>query len=503
MQSDRAFHNFHWPDIGFTTNSKQDDVMLYKVPKPETKRLNPKRRKKAREKARIEKLKQYTGYSSSFVSAGQTLDGGYSYSGEQTEMPENEDNSLNISHQEVENSSNPDGNQAEVSNPSTVREEIQKNADASSNVQEIKEPTSQEDRHMAALIVRILADNNYKLDAEDLQDKVNMEPFPSGFNDTEAFVEFLKRFKDVFYFNNSETSVVSVEVGLLVNLEICLPHTGGYCKGDCNELHLCKFFVLNACEIWNCKFGHDYETPHNQRVLESHFMQYLYPEQVNSLLRALVNRKGVTVPGICRYYNSSLGCRNTETCPYLHVCTYVAETCRYYPFCKFSHNLLDVQPRSLLWKYGINMNYVKKEDVFKVLLKSAVTDNQNADNKKTIKQVTTGLVKKPLGETAASIAKSVESTLPYQWKPIGDENASGNWNEFTTEESRIIHLNLMKYKKAYERYLKFKNYSTTFGEKKLSIDFSKMEGVIESDSTSQTVALKKMSKEEIEQSNQN
>lgn len=497
-------HTFHWPDIGFTTNANQAEAMFYNAPKSENKRLNPKRRKKARERARLEKLKQYTGYSSSFVSAGRTSDGVYRFYEHQTEMPvdEVENNSSSItSNQEVKNNPNPDGNQLAASNPPTVSEEVQKNAEGSSTVEETKDPIPEDDRHLAAVIVRLLVDNNYRLDVEDLQERVNLEPVPHGFNDPEALIEFLKRFNDVFYLSKSETLVVSVEVGLLVNLEICFPHTGGNCKGDCNELHLCKFYVLNTCEIWNCKFGHDYETPHNQKVLESHFMQYLYPEQVNSLLRALINRKGVTIPLICRYYNSSLGCRSSETCPYLHVCLYIAETCKFYPFCKYSHNLLDLQPRRLLWKYGINMNYVKKEDVFKVLLKSPVTEiSPIAENKKVNKEVTKAVVKKTIGETAASVAKSVENALPYQWKPAGGEgeNASGNWNEFTTEESRIIHLNLMKYKKAYERYLKFKNYSATFGEKKLSIDFSKMEGVLESGSTSQTVTLKKMSKEEKE-----
>ncbi|XP_062582789.1 uncharacterized protein LOC134244545 [Saccostrea cucullata] len=509
MQSSKVTSShIHWPDIGFTTNANQTEATFYNALHSEYKRLNPKRRRKARERARLEKLKHYTGYSSSFVSAGRTSDGVYRFYEHQTEMPVDEvesNSSVITSNQEVENNPNPGGNQLAVSDWPTVSDEVQENAGVSGTVEEKKDPIPEDDRHMAAVIVRLLVDNNYRLDVEDLQERVNMEPVPHGFNDPEALIEFLQRFDDVFYLSKSETSVVSVEVGLLVNLEICFPHTGGNCKGDCNELHLCKFYVLNTCEIWNCKFGHDYDTPHNQKVLESHFMQYLYPEQVNSLLRALINRKGVTVPLICRYYNSSLGCRSTETCPYLHVCVYIAETCKFYPFCKYSHNLLDPQPRRLLWKYGINMNYVKKEDVFKVLLKSPVTEISPpfAENKKTNKEVTKAVVKKAIEETAASVEsvdKSLENALPYQWKATGGEgeNASGNWNEFTTEESRIIHLKLMKYKKAYERYLKFKNYSTTFGEKKLSIDFSKMEGVLESGTTSQTVMLKKMSKEEKE-----
>lgn len=62
---------------------------------------------------------------------------------------------------------------------------------------------------------------------------------------------------------------------------------------------------------------------------------------MNFLLRVMLNRRGVIVFGICRFYNKIVGCRNVEVCLYLYVCLYVVEICRYYLFCKFLYNLLD------------------------------------------------------------------------------------------------------------------------------------------------------------------
>lgn len=444
---------FHKTDIGFSTNFKYDGLIHHKVPAFALKRLNPKRRKKEKQKNRMNLLKQLSGRSSQSTGAEQSQGQQASFcSRDGTIRPFDEFENT------YSESTGQEGYQVVNDASQVMDEEISEEV--------IEEPLSPSERHKAATIVRIIVDHSSKMDVEDLHEILSMEPFNMGYEDEETFVDFLKSFKRVFVLHESETSTEALKVELRVNIEVCLPHSGGNCEGNCNDLHLCKFFVLNVCEIWKCKFGHEYETPHNQKVLKYHLMQYLQPGQVSSLMRALPNRRGICIPGICRFYNTSIGCRNSETCPYLHVCKFIAEACRYYPFCKFSHNLLDLQPRIILWKYGINMSHVKKENVLKLLLRSAFVDNQHSFYKKMMKEVTTRVVEQPTGGATGSQAKSVETPAPFRWKSTEDENASRNWSTFTEEENKVIHKNFIKYEKAYEKYLKFKKFATSFGNKK-------------------------------------
>jgi hypothetical protein len=429
--------------------------MHHKIPKNVPKRLNPKRRKKEKQKARVNLIEQL--YENSLKSGAQQPRG-------QEANPYSRDRII----RPFDEFSNTENTGQGGSNIGTGRHQVVNDTaqvmDQETSGEITEQPTSPKARHEAATIVRILVDHNSKMDVEDLYELLNMEPFYFGFEDVETLINFLKSFSSVFVLHASETSTESLEVELRVNVEVCLPHTSGNCKGNCNGLHLCKFFVLNACEIWKCKFGHEYETPHNQKVLQYHLMQYLQPAQVSSLMKAFPNRKGVCIPGICRFYNTTIGCRSSENCPYLHVCKFVAEACRYYPFCRFSHNLLDLQPRVLLWKYGINMNHVKKEDILKLLLRSAYVDNQHAQYKKMMKEVTSDVVEQPTSGPTDPGAKPAETRKPFRWRPI--EDVSGSWDTFSEEEDKVIHKNFMLYKKAYEKYMRFKTLATSIGNKK-------------------------------------
>lgn len=461
MQSNRS-HAFYRSDIGFTTNFKYKDD---KIPKMAQKRLNPKRRKKEKEKARLKKLQQYSSYLRDECFNMASNVGKLVSSNDSEEMDTHETNhKLN---------SDIYGTQSRA----VFSTEMEK--------------ASPGDVHKAAIIVHELADNNCKMNVDDLKVNVNIPPISLGFEDKENFIKFLKGFDHVFNIQQSQDPTKSEEILLVANLEICLPYTSGKCEGDCNDLHVCKFHALSACEIWNCKFGHSFDSPHNQRVLLSHLMQYLQPAQVNSLLRTMSNRRGVTIPGICRFYNRILGCRNAETCPYLHVCLHIAETCRYYPFCKFSHNLLDRQPRMILQKYGIDMSQVKKEEVFDVLLRSSFVDSRNSNLNRVRKDITAEHPK------CTDLPKT---NLPiFSWRSKDDGIIPENWNEFTKEENDIIQQNFKKYKAAYEKFLKFKEISVSFGSKQLMVDFYKMEGTVECGSTRQEIMLNKKDLSDLEE----
>lgn len=434
MQSNRSYPIYR-SDIGFTTNFRYKDN---KVPKIAQKRLNPKRRKKEKEKARLKKMKQY----SSFVRGeGSSM---ASYVGKLVSSNDLEEMNIMNTHGTDHRLASDLGGTQSMSGAvfsTEMENKIQKNV-------------SPDDLHKAAIIVHELADNNCKMNVDDLKNNVNIPPISLGFEDKENFIKFLKSFDHVFHVQESQNPAKSEDVLLVENLGICLPYTSGKCEGNCNDLHVCKFYALSACEIWNCKFGHGYDSPHNQRVLIAHLMQYLQPAQVNSLLRAMSNRRGVTVPGICRFYNKIIGCRNAETCPYLHVCLHIAETCRYYPFCKFSHNLLDRQPRMILQRYGINMSQVRKEEVFDLLLRSSFVDTQHSNLTRARKNITAEVSVHP------KCIDLPKANLPiFSWRSKDDGLIAENWNEFTKEEDEIIQQNFKKYKAAYEKFLKCKEFS--------------------------------------------
>lgn len=434
MQSNRSYPIYR-SDIGFTTNFRYKDN---KVPKIAQKRLNPKRRKKEKEKARLKKMKQY----SSFVR------------GEGSSMASYVGKLVSSNDLEEMNTMNTHGTDHRLASDLGGTQSMSGAVFSTEMENKIQKNVSPDDLHKAAIIVHELADNNCKMNVDDLKNNVNIPLISLGFEDKENFIKFLKSFDHVFHVQESQNPAKSEDVLLVENLGICLPYTSGKCEGNCNDLHVCKFYALSACEIWNCKFGHGYDSPHNQRVLIAHLMQYLQPAQVNSLLRAMSNRRGVTVPGICRFYNKIIGCRNAETCPYLHVCLHIAETCRYYPFCKFSHNLLDRQPRMILQRYGINMSQVRKEEVFDLLLRSSFVDTQHSNLTRARKNITAEVSVHP------KCIDLPKANLPiFSWRSKDDGLIAENWNEFTKEEDEIIQQNFKKYKAAYEKFLKCKEFS--------------------------------------------
>jgi hypothetical protein len=80
------------------------------------------------------------------------------------------------------------------------------------------------------------------------------------------------------------------------------------------------------------------------------------------------NAKTPRVPlSICKFYNNEGTCKRGQSCDYLHVCKYFIDNdCKFGNGCKRSHNVLDVQPRKVLTKYGIVSDYYDKRDDIRV-----------------------------------------------------------------------------------------------------------------------------------------
>ncbi|XP_060074076.1 zinc finger CCCH-type antiviral protein 1-like [Ylistrum balloti] len=146
---------------------------------------------------------------------------------------------------------------------------------------------------------------------------------------------------------------------LSFNLEICKVHgsSDGKCETNCKCLHICKFQMMNRCSRGrNCIFGHNLRSNHNNSVLKFHKMEKLSNQQIRELLSSLNNRKGLTLPGICSFYNSNIGCQRSRKCSFLHLCKYfIRGNCRFgEEKCCFSHDVSEDQPRRILRRYGLN-----------------------------------------------------------------------------------------------------------------------------------------------------
>lgn len=215
MQSNRSYPIYR-SDIGFTTNFRYEDN---KVPKIAQKRLNPKRRKKEKEKARLKKLKQY----SSFVRG----EGSSMASNVGKLVPSNDLEEMNTHETGHKLTSDLGGTQSQSG--AVFSTEMEK---------KIQKSASPDDLHKAGIIVHELADNNCKMNVDDLKKNVNIPPISLGFEDKENFIKFLKSFDHVFNVQESQNPTKSEDVLLVENVGICLPYTSGKCEGNCNDLHV-------------------------------------------------------------------------------------------------------------------------------------------------------------------------------------------------------------------------------------------------------------------------
>ncbi|XP_062572271.1 uncharacterized protein LOC134234237 [Saccostrea cucullata] len=233
----------------------------------------------------------------------------------------------------------------------------------------------EESDDFVAKIYKVLLDEGGKLKKKRFEACLRAEPLTMRFMPKGSFIRFLEDYRNVFeisdgsYNEQEEGEITDPEVRARSNIQICLDHSSSsqMCRGNCNNLHICKFKLISDCPFENCRYGHNLETDHNRHSLMHHFLQFLKPDQVRILISDMEHRRGVTIPSICTYYNKIKGCNEPIKCPHLHVCAFIAGKCGFQPNCKRSHNLEDEQPKKVLSKFGIEVNAHNKASLLKML----------------------------------------------------------------------------------------------------------------------------------------
>ncbi|XP_052105588.1 uncharacterized protein LOC127738394 [Mytilus californianus] len=194
------------------------------------------------------------------------------------------------------------------------------------------------------------------------------------FKDDKVLKPFLQKYPKVFEFDtekaNKEEDGLSTEGIELVraksDVKLCQAHSNHpkSCQGDCDALHICKFYVLSSCDMIKCKFGHNLSDDHNIEVQQKFYLHRVELPNLCLLLQHDANRCRVTVPIICHFYNSLKGCRSKEKmgnqqqqqkCPFLHICrNFVEGRCNIWSSCRRNHSLLQGNVYEILCKYGLD-----------------------------------------------------------------------------------------------------------------------------------------------------
>lgn len=77
-------------------------------------------------------------------------------------------------------------------------------------------------------------------------------------------------------------------VVLRAGIRICKRYTdpsGCSKRPQCDDIHICPEFVSGNCEEASCEMGHKWNTTHNQRILETLYLDGLKSKQIVSLLK--------------------------------------------------------------------------------------------------------------------------------------------------------------------------------------------------------------------------
>jgi hypothetical protein len=179
-------------------------------------------------------------------------------------------------------------------------------------------------------------------------------------------------------------------------VELCQAHSADpkSCNGDCNSLHVCKFYILSSCEMTNCKFGHILDTGHNKAVRRTFYLHRVDLNNLRLLLRHDANRCSVTIPIVCRFYNGPRGCRSDENsgnkqqkCPFLHICQNSVEgRCPLWSSCRLNHELFNRNAYEILCKYGLDpRGLLNGQNRVQTLLLSSITSFQDKGIMKNVK----------------------------------------------------------------------------------------------------------------------
>ncbi|CAL8242302.1 unnamed protein product [Merluccius merluccius] len=122
-----------------------------------------------------------------------------------------------------------------------------------------------------------------------------------------------------------------------------------YCKdnycADCQELHICKYYVYGNCRFGKnrkpCKFSHDIRSQHNHPLLRECTLQELSEDD---LFLLLLQNDPTLLPEVCVHYNKGVmphgTCTFRESCTKMHLCMhFVQGDCMFGSRCQRLHTI--------------------------------------------------------------------------------------------------------------------------------------------------------------------
>ncbi|XP_030623309.1 protein mono-ADP-ribosyltransferase PARP12-like [Chanos chanos] len=186
-------------------------------------------------------------------------------------------------------------------------------------------------------LIHILCGHGGAMDYDSLID------ISSGMPDLSGLLETVIQNKELFtVVQNGESKRVIAKT----NLRIC---SLSQCVG-CNDLHLCKLYLLGKCGRRKCSYSHDFNSDHNTRTLREKQLQSLSKTEIRQLL---LQNDRTLLPRVCVSYNKGSGeygnCPDREECKRLHICEkYIRGKCHASNECSRSHDFYEPHPKKTL-----------------------------------------------------------------------------------------------------------------------------------------------------------
>uniref|UniRef100_A0AAZ3PZE8 Poly (ADP-ribose) polymerase family, member 12b n=1 Tax=Oncorhynchus tshawytscha TaxID=74940 RepID=A0AAZ3PZE8_ONCTS len=147
------------------------------------------------------------------------------------------------------------------------------------------------------------------------------------------------------------------------SLRLCKNYTKQDCR-DCQELHLCKYFVYGNCRFGKgrkqCKFSHDVRSEHNYTLLRECTLHELHEDD---LFLLLLQNDPTLLPEVCSHYNKGSGphgaCTFRDGCTKMHMCMhFVQDDCMFGSKCKRQH-VIDQHGLRMLEERGLSGDIIK------------------------------------------------------------------------------------------------------------------------------------------------
>lgn len=246
----------------------------------------------------------------------------------------------------------------------------------------VKKVSSSSDDPFKALVTRNainhIVTNKGELNASELLCLMHQNPVLTCL-DIEMLLSILDECHNEFELEDQGGRLSQIKVRIAFALEVC--NQSRRCNGYpiCKALHICKYFIQNKCrqtQTENCRFDHDLHSLHNLQILKERCLDNIDPLILKEWLQQHHNRRYRTSrpPKVCTFYNS-FGCKNQNTCTFLHLCSdFVERRCLYGHGCPRSHDLRSKQNSGKTLIYtNITKSKNKEKTPFVFLYSSNVT----------------------------------------------------------------------------------------------------------------------------------